>query len=78
MNQSVNKIVPDNCEIFDPKSIANAFNDYFANIGGNLASSIPTCSTSQTAREFMSSPICDSLFLSPVTKNEIEVDIAQL
>ena len=26
----------------------------------------------------MSSPICDSLFLSPVTANEIELEIAKL
>ncbi|XP_058959851.2 uncharacterized protein [Pocillopora verrucosa] len=44
--------------------------------GSNLASSIP--SATQTAREFMSPPICDSLFLAPVTANEIEVEIAKL
>ena len=40
-------------------------------MGSNPASSIP--SATQTAREFMSPPICDSLFLAPVTANEIEV-----
>ena len=50
--------------------------NFFANIGSNLASSIP--SVTHTAREFMSSPICDSLFLSPVTVNEIELEIAKL
>ena len=76
VNQPVNKIVVDNCEIIDQESIANAFNEFFANIGSNLASSIP--SATQTAREFMSPPICDSLFLAPVTANEIEVEIAKL
>ncbi|CAH3164659.1 unnamed protein product, partial [Porites evermanni] len=42
VNQSISKIVWKNCEITDPKAIANAFNNYFANIGGNLASSIPS------------------------------------
>ena len=53
-------------------------NEFFANIGSNLASSIP--SVTHTARDqFMSSPICDSLFLSPgVTANEIELEIAKL
>lgn len=76
INQPVNKIVVDNCEIIDQESIANAFNEFFANIGSNLASSIP--SATQTAREFMSPPICDSLFLAPLTANEIEVEIAKL
>ena len=49
----------------------------FANIGGNLASSI--LSASKTANEFiMPPPICDSLFLCPVTANEIQLEIAKL
>ena len=75
VNQHVNKIVIDNREIVDKKSIANVLNEFFANIDSNLASSIP--SVTHTAREFMSSPICDSLFLSPVTANEIELEIAK-
>ena len=66
----------DNREIVDQESIANVLNEFFANIGSNLASSIPN--VTQTAREFMPPPICDSLFLSPVTANEIEVEIAKL
>ena len=78
INQHVNKIVIDNREIVDKESIANVLNEFFANIGSNLASSIP--SVTHTAREFMSSPICDiaSLFLSPVTGNGIELEIAKL
>ena len=75
MNQKVNKIVIDNREIVDPKPLANALK-IFSNIGTNLACSIR--SSSQSAREFMSSPILDSLFLSPVTENEIEEEIAKL
>ena len=42
VNQSVSKIALENCEMTDPKSIADVFKNYFANIGSNLASSIPT------------------------------------
>ena len=42
VNEPVNKIVVDNCEIIDQESIANAFNEFFANIGSNLANSIPS------------------------------------
>lgn len=66
----------ENCEITDPKSIADAFNNYFVNIGSNLASSIP--SATKTASEFMPLPICDSLFLSPVDTDKIQLEIAKL
>ena len=36
----------DNEEITDPFRIANKFNEYFANVGPNLASQIPSLSTS--------------------------------
>ena len=68
VNQLISKIVSENCEITDPKAIANAFNNYFANKGANLASSIP--SASKTGNEFMPPPICDSLFLCKVTADE--------
>ena len=66
----------ENCEITDPKAIATAFNNYFANIGGNLESSIP--SASKTASEFMPPPICDTLLLCPVFADEIQLEIAKL
>ena len=75
VNQSISKIVLENCEITDPKAKANAFNNYFANIGGNLASSIP--GASKTVNEFMAPPMCDSLFLCPVTEDEIQLEIAK-
>ena len=76
VNQLISKIVSENCEITDPKAIANAFNNYFANKGANLASSIP--SASKTGNEFMPPPICDSLFLCKVTADEIQLEIAKL
>ena len=76
VNQSICKIVLENCEITDPKAKADAFDNYFANIGGNLASSIP--GASKTANEFMPPPMCDSLFLCPVTAGEIQFEIAKL
>ena len=75
VNQSVSKIALENCEMTDPKSIADVFKNYFANIGSNLASSIPTAT--KTASEFMPPPIRDSLFLSPVTADEIQLEILQ-
>ena len=53
----------------DPKSIANVFNNYFANIGSNLASSIPN--VGKAFYEYMPLPARDSIFVSPVTDEEI-------
>ena len=39
---AINKIVLNDTELTDQTSIANAFNDYFANIGNELASVIPS------------------------------------
>ena len=38
------KIIKENIEVVEGKSIADAFNDFFANIGSKLANSIPPCS----------------------------------
>ena len=75
VNQSVSNIVLENCEITDPKSIADAFN-HFTKIGINLASSILTAT--KTASEFMPLSICDSLFLSPVAADGIQLEMAKL
>ena len=40
-SHSLTKILKNNCQLTDTKSIANAFNKYFANIGNHRASTIP-------------------------------------
>ena len=52
--QAINKVVLNDIEITDPTSIANAFNNYFANIGSDLASAIP--SVINSAYSWMSPP----------------------
>lgn len=39
---SINKIVLNGTELTDQTSIANAFNDYFANIGNYITIAIPS------------------------------------
>ena len=74
--QAISKVVLNDIEITDPTSIANAFNNYFANIGSALASAIP--SVINSAYEWMSPPPRDSFFLSPITHEEIETEISNL
>ena len=41
INQKIVKIIQNETELTDPKQVANAFNNYFANVGVNLARLIP-------------------------------------
>ena len=74
--QAISKVVLNDIKITDPPSIANAFNNYFANIGSDLASAIP--SVINSAYEWMSPPPRDRFFLSPITPEEIETEISNL
>ena len=58
--QTPNNIVINNKSLNNPKDIANAFNDYFAAIGSNLASTIPPATKSFT--EYLTEPKCTSFF----------------
>ena len=58
--QTPNNIVKNNKSLTNPKDIANAFNDYFAAIGSNIASTIPPATKSFT--EYLTEPQCKSFF----------------
>ena len=60
----------ENNKIHDPQSIADAFNNFYVNIGPNLANNIP--STTLNAIDFMPQiNISNSFFLAPTTPIEI-------
>ena len=59
----------------DPYMIANAFNNYFASVGKNLASEIPNLGKSPL--DYLKSS-SDKLFISPITSPEIEIEISKL
>ena len=54
-SQRLIKIVDNNLEITEPKLVANAFNNYFANIGRNLESEI--LSVSNSPMEYLNNPV---------------------
>ena len=68
-SSSPSKILEGENVLTDSKSIANAFNNFFANIGNNLATSIP--SVEATPMDFMSNQQLNSIFLNPITSEEI-------
>ena len=66
------KFTVNNHSVTDPSNISNGFNDYFVNIGPQLASKIPNSSNSFKA--YLKDPHASSLFHTPATSKEI-IDI---
>ena len=56
--------------------ITTAFNNYFANVGVNLASLIPNVNKSPL--EYLKNPSTNSFYLLPITPTEIETLISNL
>ena len=63
-------------EANNSKDIANAFNDFFTNVGHNLATSVPIANRS--AMSYMQNRQSNSICLSPTSANEIENEIEKL
>ena len=61
--------------VTDPHLTAENFNDYFAKIGPNLAKEIPTRHNS--FRSFLEQRCSASVFLDPVTDDEVLNEITQ-
>ena len=76
-SNSINLINNQGDLIKDPKSIANAFNNYFVNIGSNLSNSLPNDCPTFDPGELINNNI-DSMFLKPITHIEMSEYIANL
>jgi hypothetical protein len=66
-----------NDTINDPKTIANKFNEYFINIGPNLAKNIKNNSDTNFEK-FLIGNYQNSMFLAPITENELENEIRSM
>ena len=75
-NQIPTKVYNNSTDLTEPKAIANAFNQYFANIGNNLAKSIPD--SDSTPRHYLNNQSYDTFYLFPISASEIEAEIYQL
>ena len=56
--------------------MGNAFNNYFANVGVNLARLIPK--VNKLKLEYLKNPISNTFYLFPVTPSEVETQISNL
>ena len=61
----------------DPKTIANKFNEYFINIGLNLAKNIKNNSDTNFEK-YLIGNYQNSMFLAPITENELENEIKSM
>ena len=61
----------------DPKEIANKFNEYFINVGPNLAKKIK-CKDNDTFEKYLNGSYQSSLFLSAITPNELQIELENI
>ena len=75
-NKVINVIENNNVKLTYPSAIAEQFNDFFVNIGSNLARNISTSPTKPST--FLKNDYCKSMFLSPTTAEEIADIVSNL
>ena len=75
-NVNINNLVSDQGPIKDGQEIVNHFNTYFSSIGDTLASKV--VSTTNEHKKFLPSPKFNSIFINPVTENEVFNSIMSL
>ena len=63
--------------IEDPEEIANKFNDYFINIGPNLAKKIK-CNDNDAFEKYLNGSYQSTLFLNAITENELEIELENM
>ena len=64
--------------ITDPHVIASKFNEYFINVGPNLAKKIPTGINNHTFKSYLKQKCIVSFFLDPVMEKEVSNEIGHL
>ena len=70
------KCIDTNIDLYDPKHISSCFNNYFSNVGFNLAHAIPKASSSNSTKSISS--ICSSMYIKPMYIEDIINEINQL
>ena len=68
-HKSIQELHVDNNIISDQQQIANKFNDFFINVGPNLAKKIP--GSNKSVSDYQKKSYNNSIFLAPTSVNEI-------
>ena len=72
----ISHLVNNGTRINDPVKMANIFANYFVNVGSQIDKTIPRTKKSPT--DYLENRIPESIFLAPVTPEEIEIIINSL
>ena len=75
-NHAPKKINNKNTDITEPKAIANAFNNFFAKIGNDIANSVPN--TNFSPQQYLNKQRYDTFYLFPTSTSEIETEISAI
>ena len=75
-NHAPKKINNNNTDITEPKAIANAFNNFFAKIGNDIANSVPN--TDCSPQQYLNKQTYDTFYLFPTSTSEIETEISAI
>ena len=67
----------DNERISDEREVVNRFNEYFVNVGANLAKKI-TANTNSTFKSYLKGNYMESMLLTPVCEQEIKKELENL
>ena len=74
--KSINKLNINGKNIYNDKDIADALNNYFANIGKNLSHQINN-NNSRSFRNYLKNPVSESIFIKPTNYKEVEKEFDQ-
>ena len=74
--KSVSKLNINRKTITKDKNIANAFSEYFANVGSNLTNKIIQDQPQKSYRDNLSNTVAETIFLFPTNTEEISKEIS--
>ena len=77
-HKTVDKLVINGQTIYKDKQIANAFNNFFSNIGNELSKEVPDTNNQKSFKDYLPDPIEQSIYLKRITKSEIEQELEKL
>ena len=72
----ISHLMDNGTRVSDPVKMANIFNNYFVNVGSQIDKTIPRSKKSPT--DYLKNRVPESIFLAPVTPEEIEIIIHSL
>ena len=75
-NHAPKKINNNNADITEPKAIANAFNNFFAKIGNDIANSMPN--TDFSPQQCLNKQTYDTFYSFPTSTSGIETEISAI